>query len=337
MARPRHDADQELGSDSFLDIVANIVGILIILVMVTGVRVKEFRSDERDVPDQPAVDLTASQQEVAALIAQQTSLATEAQRLLTQREQQVLVAEEMAGRVAALKTTLAARVSDQQRQAAQEQQQRAEQLKEVQQQQDRLNDLLRELEVAANKPRKTVTLEPSPTPISQAVDGPEVHLQLLGGRMAYVPLEELADLVKREIRAKVDLLRSSPELTGVVGPVRGFKLRYTIERLSVPTDPALAGMMSAAQVTRITFIPDSQTLGIPLDTCLARNSEFRRMLMQYDPARTTVTVWTYPDSFGEFRRLKKELYLLGFSVAGRPLPFGKLIEGSPHGTRSAAQ
>jgi hypothetical protein len=337
MARPRHDADQELGNDSFLDVIANIVGILIILVMVTGVRVKTFSSDDTELPAEPMVDVQAAQLEVAALIAQQTNLASEAQRLQAQREQQALVVEEMAGRVAALKTTLVDRSTDLQRKAAEQQQQRAERLKEVQQQQGRLTGLLKELEEAANKPRKTVQLEPSPTPISQAVNGPEVHLQLLGGRLAYVPLEELAEQVKREIRAKIDLLRTSPELTGVVGPVRGFKLRYTIERLGVPTDPALIGMTGGAQVTRITFIPDSQTLGSPLEACLAPNSEFRRMLMQFDPARTAVTVWTYPDSFGEFRQLKKELYLLGFSVAGRPLPFGKLIEGSPQGTRSAAQ
>lgn len=337
MARSRQGENQELGSDSFLDIVANIVGILIILVMVTGVRVKEFGSEPAALPDGPPPDLQASQREVEALIDEQTQLATEAQRLLTQREQQSLRVEEIQGRVAALRTTIADRTSDLQRQAAAHEQQQAQRLQEVQQQHGRLNGLLEELEEAANKPRKTVQIEPSPTPIAQSASGPEVHLQLLGGRLAYVPLEELAVLVKREIRGKMDLLRTSPELSGVVGPVRGFKLRYTMERLSVPTDAARAGMIGAAQVTRITFIPDSQTLGVPLETCLARQSEFRRLLMQYDPARTTVTVWTYPDSFGEFRQLKKELYLLGFSVAGRPLPFGKLIEGSPQGTRSAAQ
>src|SRR5690606_12631188 len=153
--------------------------------------------------------------EIAALFGQQASLTCESQRLLAQRAQQALVVEEMSGRVAALTTTLADRSTDLQRTAAEPQQQRAERLKEVQQQQDRLNGLLKELEAAANKPRKTVQLEPSPTPISQAVNGPEVHLQLLGGRLAYVPLEELADQVKREIRAKIDLLRTSPELTGV--------------------------------------------------------------------------------------------------------------------------
>ncbi len=337
MARSRQGEALEPGNDSFLDVVANIVGILIILVMVTGVRVKEFGGEPAAPPSETLPDVQAARHEVQALADEQAQLANEAQRLLAQRQQQALLMETIESRVAALRTVITDRTSDLERQVAQHEQRRAERQDEVQQQQGRLSQLLQELEEAANKPRKTVQIEPSPTPISQSVRGPEVHFQLMGGRLAYVPLEELAGQVKREIRSKLDLMRTSPELTGVVGPVQGFKLRYTMERLSVPTDPALAGMMNAAQVTRITFIPDSQTLGVPVETCLQRQSEFRRMLMQYDPARTTVTVWTYPDSFGAFRQLKKELYLLGFSVAGRPLPFGKLIEGSPQGTRSAAQ
>ena len=38
MARQKPDDEMEFGSDSFLDVVANIVGILIILVMVVGMR-----------------------------------------------------------------------------------------------------------------------------------------------------------------------------------------------------------------------------------------------------------------------------------------------------------
>ncbi len=38
------------------------------------------------------------------------------------------------------------------------------------------------------------------------------------------------------------------------------------------------------------------------------------------PAETVVTVWVYPDSFGEFRKLKSALYREGFLAAARPLP-----------------
>ena len=39
----------------------------------------------------------------------------------------------------------------------------------------------------------------------------------------------------------------------------------------------------------------------------------------------------------EQREVKKELYKQGFAVAGRPLPLGQSIGGSPDGTKSAAQ
>ena len=42
MSRTRNHESESAGGDSFLDIVSNIVGILIILVMVAGARVKNY-------------------------------------------------------------------------------------------------------------------------------------------------------------------------------------------------------------------------------------------------------------------------------------------------------
>src|SRR4051812_7683947 len=39
MARRKHSGEVNIGSDSFLDVIANIVGILIILIVIAGVRV----------------------------------------------------------------------------------------------------------------------------------------------------------------------------------------------------------------------------------------------------------------------------------------------------------
>ncbi len=61
------------------------------------------------------------------------------------------------------------------------------------------------------------------------------------------------------------------------------------------------------------------------------------MLKHADPDRTTVTVWVYPDSFNQFRTLKAELFRRRFLTAGRPLPEGHPIGGSPDGSRSASQ
>ena len=56
-----------------------------------------------------------------------------------------------------------------------------------------------------------------------------------------------------------------------------------------------------------------------------------------DANDTTVTVWTYPDSYAAYRRLKETLQGMGFQCAARPMPEGELIGGSPHGSRSAAE
>ena len=92
-----------------------------------------------------------------------------------------------------------------------------------------------------------------------------------------------------------------------------------------------------ARLVEWTLIPTTAQLGEPIDAALAEGSEFRRALADLDRKRTTITVWTYPDSFGAFCRLKKELFQQGFAVAGRPLPDGHPIGGSPEGSRSAAQ
>ena len=51
----------------------------------------------------------------------------------------------------------------------------------------------------------------------------------------------------------------------------------------------------------------------------------------------TITLWTYPGSFDDFRKLKKELYRLGFPVAARPLPDGVPISASSQGSKSTAE
>ena len=85
------------------------------------------------------------------------------------------------------------------------------------------------------------------------------------------------------------------------------------------------------------FVLVHSTNHYTVEQALADGSQFRRVLSGFRPSKTTITIWTYPDSFAEFRRLKQQLYQLGFPTAARPLPDGVPIGGSPHGTKSAAE
>jgi hypothetical protein len=103
-------------------------------------------------------------------------------------------------------------------------------------------------------------------------------------------------------------------------------MHYTFERIG-----------NYARLRQCEFIPISPGLGETLEQALGPNSELRARLATHRPAATTVTLWTYGDSFNAYRRMKEELYQSGFSVAGRPMPPGKQIGGSPSGTKSAAE
>ena len=78
-------------------------------------------------------------------------------------------------------------------------------------------------------------------------------------------------------------------------------------------------------------------VGETTDEALRPDSEFRRHLDALDRQQTTVTIWVYPESFPDYRRINDELYRLGFAVAARPMPVGMPVGMSSHGTRSSAQ
>jgi hypothetical protein len=120
------------------------------------------------------------------------------------------------------------------------------------------------------------------------------------------------------------------EIVDTLGPIGGFRMRYAVQRRHTARGTSL-------QLAYLELQPESRGLGEPLEAALAPDSRFREKLAMVSPRQYTITVWTYPDSFAEFRKLKKELYEMGYPVAGRPLPEGMLISASPHGSRSSAQ
>ena len=153
---------------------------------------------------------------------------------------------------------------------------------------------------------------------------------MLGGRLAYIPFDILVDQLKGVLREQAWKMHDQPELTDTLGPVAGFRLRYNIERHDTPRG-------SIMQVSYIEFIPSSSQMGEPMDVALQPKSKFRDKLEMLSPRQYTITVWTYPDSFADFRKLKKELYQLGYAVAARPLMEGMPIGASPQGTKSSAE
>ena len=175
--------------------------------------------------------------------------------------------------------------------------------------------------------------------MSRIVSGPEAHFRIAEGRISYIPLEELVREWKVDAETKIQRLQRQPSITETLGPIGGYRMTYTFDRVEIPVEMQMATGRHGFQIQfrNWMLLPVSPNLGEPVDAALAPGSAFREALAKYRPGLTTVTLWTYNDSFTEYRKVKDFLFELGFSIAGRPLPIGVPIQGTPSGTRSAAQ
>ena len=305
--------------------ITNFVGILIILVMVVGDRARRMPLPDVEPPLQ--AELKAARAESAAI--ELDVYRIESQRQLVQAE--VAAATFERDQVQTVIAAVEHDLSELRAALDADQRERLEAQRELDRAEKELARLRDEREQAeATQAPETITIESYPTPIGKTVDGKEAHFQLLGGRLTYVPFDALIDRLKYEMRQLGQQLNVASDVVDTLGPIGGFRARYTIHRHDTPRGTYL-------QVAHLELLPESHRLGEPLDAALAPGSRFREKLSMVSPRQYTITVWTYPDSFDEFRKLKKELYDLGYAVAGRPLPEGMPIGASPHGSRSAAE
>ncbi len=332
MPRPRPDDDRSAGQDSFLDVVTNIVGILIILVMVIGARVRQITLEA---PAPVAVEPPAALQAEVAELAK--TLASSEQEIEELQDQLRLVGAaiegasqarlDLATAVAAAKRGVEVRkqAADASRVAAAERAARRHALEE------QIRTCTLETESLAHTPASTKEVLAYPTPIGRTVNGDEIHFRLAGGRIAYIPLEELFELAKAHTRRNSNSLSDLATKIVTVGPSQGFSLDYVIE---AKVDQARGQVLirSREWVVR----PAELSVGEPVAEALASSSQFRRKLAGVKPD-TTVTLWCYPDSFEGYRAVRAELYRLGIATAGRPLPEGAPIGGSTEGSKSVAQ
>lgn len=378
----------EFGSDSFLDIIANIVGILIILIVIAGLRVSRSPVTSADTADSgepqivlddtdtaahvqplamgvdqphdsdyglrlpaPAIrssataptarpvlaisvpphtnDLEARQlqrarhgldRQLAAIQTETESAAKRAELLDSQRTTHT-AALSSAGKDHQSTTRVVAQLESA--------------LQDANRQRSRLANAL--IEAQAQK-RPTTAIRHRLTSIGHTVRGDEIHFRVAAGRIAVVPVDILQQRLKAQVMRNKSWLLKFHKHEGYVGPVQGFTMTYVVERQSLSRIEQLrtGGGAIHIGVSRWTIHrqPDLKTESV--DEALALEGQFRQTVQLASEA-TTLTFWVYPDSFEAYRRLRAFAHQLGFTVAGRPLPAGMQISGSPHGSRSSGQ
>ncbi len=328
------------GEESFLDIVANLVGVLIILVVVVGVnagsRLSEPATAEVDDGEVTRLEtgLESARRTAGSLLADHRDLEQKIVlegRLAEQRaqaRQQMLVVIESARRKLEAQTTA---LSSNERERI-----------ELAARRDELQRRLREarsgVEALSVEANRRQVIEHFPTPIAKTVFSDEVHFRLREGRLVYVPMNELVEIMRNEWQEKARKLETARQTLETVGPVGDFRLQYQLD-VEDETQQTGYGPVSRRTpgFTRFVMVPVRESIGAPLDEALSEDSEFRRRLDEWNPEKTTISVWVYPDSFGEFNRLKQWLYERGFRTACWPLSGNSPISGGPGGYRSTAQ
>ncbi|MCL2304924.1 MAG: hypothetical protein FWC43_06225 [Planctomycetaceae bacterium] len=330
-------SEMEAGQDSFLDIVSNIVGILIILVMIAGVRTKGLPARTKNDGDlaspleQSLEVFTDKSQTFKSVQAEVAEIGNEIEHL------QGLTAARTQERyeLTALLGALQAEYDDATQSLSQAEKQSLELRLQIQKIDAKLEELERTKQwIGQNRPQATV-LENLPTPHAKTVEKNEVHFRIKNGKILHVPFSALFDKMGSELRNRLSLDMKPGELTGIVGPIENFTMPYRIVVLT--NAPGLASGGIRVEFAESAFIPQDDQLGETLQEALLPNSEFQRRIMGYRQDLYTITFWVYPDSFDAYQTMKKYLFERGYQTAARPLNWNDPIGASSEGTKSQAQ
>lgn len=327
------------GQDAFLDIVANLVGILIILIVIVGAHAGAAARDhvavDQDLKSNihQAVLQTQRQQmdlekleidneQLETLIDQEKAYA----RQLTEVRHQRLVELETV-RQLIQKQTKDLNEKDRGAFLAKTKQQNLQRkLTEAKATLAALNSA----DVPQNIDTKTETIDHYPSPIARTVFSQEIHFRLLNGKLVWVPLDELVENMKQHwslIAENKSFLKTKQ----TVGPVGNFRLQYDL-------DSRGQGASRRVQFRKFDLIPVDQNAGEPVNWALqSGQSQWSTRLALYAPKTTTVSVWAYPDSYQEHAKIKKWLHTHGYQMASWPMEHGRFISGSPNGFKTSAQ
>src|SRR5262245_1674440 len=226
--------------DSFLDIVANVVGIIIRLILVVWVGARSYSSVQQYLQPTPAVAPAQEQplpadplereialhrqelEEVRKRLLAQMSELEEVEQTSTQVTTDLAAVAAQQQGLATERSAMDRTLSDHTRTA----QTAALSLGELRQ---RSRQLAEEIKALDKLPPATKTLRYR-TPVSRPVQSEELLFECRGGRVAFIDIAALLAEVKQGLEDRGKLLRTQWLVRDVAGPVGAFRLHYTVER-----------------------------------------------------------------------------------------------------------
>jgi len=353
---PKKRQEIEFSFDSFLDVVANVIGILLRLILLAWVAGKSYNvlaPSLNSFPELPAeisllmdnhtpqhVDLIdpdeAERSSLRQAIEQYHRQAEQAERQSQEkREQRVTLLakdQQVQHRLEALRHAMLRQSVEavlQQAQAAEKH------LQALQVQQACLEQQLQK-ETASPSVARPLRYQ---APVAAEVQTQEVMFECHSERVTPIDIASLLLKAQADARERISELETAWEFTGLTQPVGAFRLRYVVERQREMFDTRAtpSGRSFRYGFSRWQLVPEQLRRGETLAEALRESSLFQRIMEQLDPEQVVVTFWVYPDSFALYRGLRDHLHERKYIVAGRPLPMDKPIAASREGSRSRGQ
>ncbi len=331
----RRNEESSIGEDAFLDTIANLVGILIILVVIVGSRSYATAKASVESELKQKVDLLASPTEKTKSL--DLDLQKQAEEL---HHYDLEVAYRDAERMAIMdRVTIAERLADEELQNVDKTvQDRIEAEQEMSELEKQLENLLRQSGDLQNVEQNTAVLQHLPTPMAKTVFGRELHVMMRGNKVAVIPWDRLVETLKVEARRSAERNSQKDRFVNQLGPIDGFLMTYGLKSQSgILSNGTTARLGRTIELEKFELEPTADVLHETVSQTLNAGGRLRLELATCTSQHTTVTVWVYPDSFNEFRVLKERLFTEGFLCAARPLPFHVRIGASPRGSASTAQ
>lgn len=341
--RARQHREPEFGLDSFLDVITNVIGILVRMMLVVWAGAQAYHAahyalelkppPEAKVNSRRKIDLARWHEAVAF---RKKLVETDRTRLGELREELSTITAQRQ-RAETDRQALASRLAETDRELALLEQESQRLVAGVASRQDRIRAFekaIAGLQVAPRSPKVVVDRHflRYRAPVSRPVNATQYFFECSRGRVSFVDMDAFVARIREDVALSPDKLARTGKLEGVTNRRGDFRVRYALK----------AGRNKTVLGTgdldyRLIVEPVVERRGESLARALRPDSKFRQIVDFADPRTAVLVFWVYPDSFATFRRLREYAYERGLEVAANPLPFGVSIILSPTGTRSLSQ
>jgi hypothetical protein len=351
--RRRPQREIAFSFDSFLDVVANVVGIILRLIIVAWFGAQACKhlplappptvvddagaevAEGPEPPDPLQAELERMKREAAAAQAELLDQLRAYDEALADKTR---AGDDFAAAVARRETLEKerARTDDAAAGRGHEARQSFLSLEELRGKMKRVSEEIAALKSAPSQ-KKNLRYQ---TPVSRVLQTEELFFECRNGRVAVIDVGGLLEEMHKDRSEKAKRLASQWEVEGTTRAVGAFRMNYVLERERSSLDGPGGAPLPAGEFSySVNWLlePITADRGESADAALAPGSSFRRVADGLDAKQTAVTFWVYADSFPTYRRLRDLLHERDVVVAGRPLAEGMPIGSSKRGTASRGQ